>query len=106
MLNCRLVENVKNFLKTLENSKSKKKVACYHLENEFSTFSTLNVLSNEFSTYGRQFTDTANPAVNQLDKKYCTGYTNTSTHVSFVTSVCLHRVLKITLLSSYCQITL
>ncbi len=42
------VENVENFQKTLENSKSQKKVARYHLKNEFST---VDVSSNEFSTH-------------------------------------------------------
>ncbi len=38
-------------VKNLENSLSQKnKVAYYHLENEFSTFSTLDIPSNEFST--------------------------------------------------------
>ncbi len=37
--------------KNFENLKSQKKVACYHLENEFSTFSTLDMLNNEFSTH-------------------------------------------------------
>ncbi len=51
MSNYQHVENVENFQKTLENSKSQGKVVCYHLENEFSAFSTLDVLSNEFSAH-------------------------------------------------------
>ncbi len=36
--------------KTNEKLKSQKRSVCYRLENEFSTFSTLDVLGNEFST--------------------------------------------------------
>ncbi len=41
--------------------KVKKKVACYHLENEFFTFSTLDVSSNEFS---KRLLDTSTLHVN------------------------------------------
>ncbi len=56
------MSNVKNFQKPLKTWKVKNKVTCYLLKNEFSTFCTLDALSNEFSTNQRQFTlDIADP---------------------------------------------
>ncbi len=44
---CWIVDMSRISKKTVKNEK---KVACYHLENELSTFSALDVSSNEFST--------------------------------------------------------
>ncbi len=73
MLNRQHVENIELSMcresrmsriskKNVRKLESWKKVACYHLENEFSTFCTHDASSNEFSTRRRQFTlDIANP---------------------------------------------